>query len=76
MFSKRRNSNFGGIQFVFSQVEKTSFLSFSDIFEDDFDRVLNTIEGTVMVASYGVHEKMSEPCFGVRRSHTGFVVGA
>jgi hypothetical protein len=44
------NSNVGGTQLVLlqvkfeKQVQKTSFLLFSDIFEDDFDRVRSKIE--------------------------------
>jgi hypothetical protein len=44
------NSNVGGKQLVLSQVkfekqvQKTSFLLVSDIFEDDFDRVRSKIE--------------------------------
>jgi hypothetical protein len=44
-----KNSKFGGTQLALSQVKfekqvkKTSFISFSDIFEDDFDRVRSKI---------------------------------
>ncbi len=55
---------------------KTSFCPFSDIFEDNFDRVRSKSEAQSGLRPIGYMKKMSAPCFGVTSSLTGFVVGA
>ena len=55
-------------------VKKTSFFSFSDIFEDDFDRVRSKIEAQSGLRPVWYMKNMLASCFGVTRSITGFVV--
>jgi hypothetical protein len=65
------HSNVGGTQLVFSQVkfekqvQKTSFLLFPDIFEDDFDRARSKIEAQSGLRPVWYMKNMLASCFGV-----------